>query len=358
MEIKGLGTNTYVDIEKYLVLSSLSSSAINLFLQSPDELKATLSMFTTITGLTYITLFCSGAINHTTDIKQIRDLYQTFIKNYNKLNKEFDFNNPVQIHTMFNYLIYKGYLSSGKEFEFSSSQAKDLKPIYGANIITGQAVCRHIASALTDILNDYDIEAGTIGVCAEKVIINVKMLDEQKYTKEELINWLHSTSIDENTISFLTLLVEKLDKENALKVEFQYLKEKEKDTVRRVFGNHAITYAYKDGKSYYLDPTQDRIYRPEGKILSDSEIVLSPKMGTAVLFKKKTKKANMKKRIAQKYPTLDTEEQKRLQEETLDICRNNMDAFEQFYKENEELYDETSNMILSLKNRYSILRRK
>ena len=35
----------------------------------------------------------------------------------------------------------------------------------------------------------------------------------------------------------------------------------DKKILKREIMNHAITFSVKDGKSYYLDPTQTRIYR-------------------------------------------------------------------------------------------------
>ncbi len=43
---------------------------------------------------------------HTKDIIEIRKLYNNLIKDYNKLNKIFDFQNPVEIYT----LIIKCYM--------------------------------------------------------------------------------------------------------------------------------------------------------------------------------------------------------------------------------------------------------
>lgn len=127
--------------------------------------------------------------NYTKDIIKIRELYQEFIKNYNKLNKAFDLSNPIQIYTMFNYLLYKGYLSKDKEFQFSGKQARDINCLIGTNVIIGQAVCRHISAMLTDILNDYGIESSQLGVYSigYNINININIIDKPKYTKEELI---------------------------------------------------------------------------------------------------------------------------------------------------------------------------
>ncbi len=46
---------------------------------------------------TYFGLVLSNAKLHTKDMSEIRTLYQQFIQNYNKMNKDFELNNPIQI---------------------------------------------------------------------------------------------------------------------------------------------------------------------------------------------------------------------------------------------------------------------
>ena len=295
---------------------------------------------------------CSNSIEKTKEIKQIKESYNELIKKYNKLNKEFNLNNPIQIHTMYSYLVDNGYLSTGKKFEFSDSQARDYKSIMGANILTGKGVCRHISSMLTDILNDYNIEAGTLVGCTEKPIINIKTLDEQKYTKEELITWIKSNTIDESTRNFLFEIINIFEKENSLKIELEYKTEEEKNILKKLVGNHAITYAYQDGNSYYLDPTQNRIYRKENNILTDLDIKITPKqfMSTIGFDNYKINK-NIRNRQKEEYKTVSIEEQEELRKDTLNKCKNNMDVFEEFYQDNADLYEETSNKILTIQKR-------
>lgn len=59
---------------------------------------------------------------HTKDI-EIRKLYNNLIKDYNKLNKIFDFQNPVEIYTLYNKMLYAGYLSKDKEFHFGKDKS-------------------------------------------------------------------------------------------------------------------------------------------------------------------------------------------------------------------------------------------
>ena len=359
---KGISCNTYLDIEKYLLLSSVGlnifSSVLKTALPISNAARVSLSGIASLTGLAYLTMVWSDGIEHTEEIKKIKKSYQEIIKNYNKLNKEFNLNDPVQIFTMFNYLIYRGYLSDKKCFEFSDSRAKDIKAIRGANVITGKGVCRHIAAMFTDILEDYNIETNSLAVYIGDAIININPLEKQKYTKEELIKQLQSYNLDNDTEKTVMKIIEDLDAKNNLRIEFQYLTKAEKNIIKRTLGNHAITYAYKDGKSYFLDPTNKRIYRREGKVLTDTYLVVSPKLITSFLYNRNSNTPMTIKRITKNYPSIDIEEQNKMITETKNICKNNIDIFEQFYKDNKDLYSETSNTIMSLKNEYNPFKRK
>lgn len=299
--------------------------------------------------------------NYTKDIIKIRELYQEFIKNYNKLNKAFDLSNPIQIYTMFNYLLYKGYLSKDKEFQFSGKQARDINCLIGTNVITGQAVCRHISAMLTDILNDYGIESSQLGVYSIGYNININILDKPKYTKEELINWVRTHIIDEETYDIVMKLIEKLVNEYNQSIEFSSEKIDEKNPLKRIIGNHAITFAFKDGKSYFLDPTQTRIYRmseSDKKLLYDDECELIIKPLSSLLLNSNPKNyLKMKAFLASQYPSVSKEEEKLLIEETMKLCNGNSDIFEDFYAENSELYDDISSKVLRIrKNPFTFLK--
>ena len=142
--------NTYNKIQSILGFSSVGMALTNnLILSQYPVLNSSVDALAYLSTAAYLGLAWSHGKDYTRDIKQIRSLYQKFITNYNKLNKVFDLNDPIQIHTMFNYLLYKGYLSIDKNFEFSNKEARDINGLYGTNVITGKAVCRHISAMLT-----------------------------------------------------------------------------------------------------------------------------------------------------------------------------------------------------------------
>lgn len=255
--------NTYTNLQKTLGISNIGLAIANqLISQYPYPLiNNSIDVLVYTILATYLGLAWTNGKKYTKDIKQIRELYIDFLNNYNKLNKVFDLSNPVEIHMMFNYLLYKGYLSKNKDFQFSSKQARDLKGLSGAEVITGKAVCRHISGMLTDILNGYGIESNQLGVYSKVYSININILKQQKYTKEELVNWVRTHITDEETYeSVIKLIDELVDKRNQ-NIEISSEMIDDKDILKRKVGNHSISFAFKDGKSYFLDPTQTRIYR-------------------------------------------------------------------------------------------------
>lgn len=147
--------NDYNNIQKVMELSNLGIICSKDFITQQFPI-----LQNSIPVMIGFTLFVSIALEffpgqrYTKDTIEIRKMYQEFLTNYNKLNKIFDLNNPIEIQTMFSYLLYKGYLSKEKTFEFSGDQARNIKLLLGTNIFTGKGVCRHISAMSVDILND------------------------------------------------------------------------------------------------------------------------------------------------------------------------------------------------------------
>ena len=304
--------------------------------------------YTSIVAL-YLLAFSNGK-NYTKDIVQIRNLYQEFLKNYNKLNKTFNLSDPIQIHTMFYYLLYEGYLSKDKDFQFSNKQARDIDYIYGANVITGQGVCRHISTMFTDILNDYGIQSNNLVVYFRNYDVNVKIniIDKPKYTKEELINYARTHIEDEEKYNLVMKVIERLVDEYNKSIEISLEKVYEKKLFKSFLVNHMISYAFQDGKSYFLDPTNKSIYRmskSNNHILYDDEYELKISPINSIL--RLSRYSN--NCLINQYPSVSKEEEKMLIEETVKLCNKNIDIFENFYSENSDLYKDISSKVLKIK---------
>lgn len=346
--------NTYCNIENLLLYSGLGLALTDdLILSQYPMLSSPINTLLYTTLIANLAMTLSHGEIYTRDVTQIRDLYGEFIKNYNKLNKIFNLNDPIEIYTMFNYLLYKGYLSKNKEFEFSDKLARDILGLFGVNIITGHGVCRHISGALTDVLNDYGIESYQLGGYSTDYSINIEILKEPKYTKEELVNWVRGHIIDEKTHESLIMLIEKLVDEYKQNIEISSEPEDIKNPLIRMIGNHAITYACNDEKNYFLDPTQKRVYRlSKTNVLYDAEGELPIRLTSSIVLNRK-KYIKMRKKLSQHYLDVSKEEEREIYYQTLDICNRNMDIFDQFYNENSELYDDITDKVLKIrKNRF------
>lgn len=353
--------NTYNKIQNILGVSSIGLNLINdLILSQYPILNSSVDALVYLSIASYLGLVWSHGKDYTRDIKQIRSLYQEFITNYNKLNKIFDLNDPIQIHTMFNYLLYKGYLSADKNFEFSKKEARDINGLYGASVITGKAVCRHISAMFTDILNNYGIESSQLGVYSMDYSVNINILAQPKYTKEELVNWVQTHITDEKTYSKVMKFVEELVDKKGQSIELSTEMIEDKNILKRKIGNHSITFSVKDGKSYYLDPTQKRIYRVrenDKNVLYDDECNKVPiKLLLSIFLNDSRDYLRMREGLSQQYPSVTREEENQMIEQTIMKFKGNMDIFEQFYNENSELYTDISSKVLKIKKRKTIVK--
>lgn len=347
--------NTYQNICRVIGNSSMGIILTNTFL-----LPQNLVLNIPIDILTYISLaiysymsFSEGRFN-TRDVNEIKMLYQEVINNYNKLNKIFDFNDPIQIYAMFDYLLYKGYLSKNKEFEFTNSDVKDITPIFGANVTMGRGVCRHISAMLVDILNVQGIDAFNLGCYAINYKLNIKKLEKQKYSKDELISFINNYVREKETQDILFELVERCEQEGIF-IELVYDPVKDKNLIRRYFGNHAICFAVKDGKNYFLDPANSSVYRlseeGNGILVDDKDEEILIKVKSSKRLNDKNSYLELKSKLIYSNENISFEEGKNIIDSTVDLCKKNIDVFEHFYDDNSEIYDEISNKLTKIKTR-------
>lgn len=353
--------NTYQILQNSLSFSAISLSVVNELISQYPMINNSIDALSVALWIAHFGMFFSNGKEYTKDVNEIRKLYKEFLKNYNKLNKIFNLENPIEISSMFNYLLYKGYLSVNKEFEFSDNKKeRAFNSLRGVNVISGQGVCRHISAMLTDILNEDGIESSQLGVYCRLYSINIEILEQPKYTKEELVNWVRTHIPDDETYkALMTLIDELVDKRNQ-NIEIVPEMIEDKNILKRKVGNHAISFAFKDGFGYFLDPTIGAFYRMSE---SDKDVLYSDdgdefpiRLTSSIVLDGSKDYLKVKKILAGSFSTVSKEEEQVMVKETLDKCKNNEDVFEQFYTENSELYDDISNKQLCLKNHKSILK--
>ncbi len=344
--------NGWYSLEKSLYYFGVGCVVTSHMPALPADLSTPVGMAGTTALFANIVMYFSNGANHTKSIVEIKELYNEFIKRYNKLNKEFDFNNPVQVFTMYTYLLNKGYFSKDKSFEFSKANARDIEPIMGANVMTGTAVCRHTSVMLADVLNDYGINAGQIGAYTRDFVININTHVEDGWTKEECMNWIRKHIVDDDVYAKLTMAINILYDQMHTSVTLEAKKSEEKNVLKRVFGNHAITFAYDDKNDYFFDPTNDRIYRAkEDGNLADYDTELSTRGIASILLSSGKSHFIMKQRMKNGSTSIPQEEEEKMIIETKTLCENNMDVFDQFYGENKELIEDVGTRVLSLKKK-------
>lgn len=330
--LNNIDFNTYKKISSFVFIGLLGSNLTSFisilsgarleFLTIPSI--SIFSILNTIFGIN------SNNIYKTKDIKELMIVYKQFLQNYNNLNKLFEVKNPVEISTMFSYLLHKGYLSKDKRFEFSEDNVIDFRNFGGLNIFEGKGVCRHISLLLNDIFKEY-------GMKCEKISV---------YQRER--------SVDNNALSefmneFLEKTLQNIDVQNVLDVDY-YRNGIQKSIIlepidiksieRKKISNHAINYAEFDGVGYYLDATQDDIYQKK-----DNSLFLSDQVDESMYIVSNPK---------YKYLSSNTKEVDfEVSSKTNLICKDNIDVFEKFYKENKDIYEDIVQKSLILKSKKS-----
>ena len=265
---------------------------------------------------------------HTKDIEEIRKLYNSLITDYNKLNKIFGLQNPVEIYTLYNKMLYAGYLSKDKEFHFGVDKVKDIMTIQGTNVINGEAVCRHIAPMLKDIYLGNNITSYDISVFQKDTRIDKSMLS---YYRRELQKVSDIKGIPVADLNYLL--------EDKIQEAFSYHISPE-DIGKLT--NHRITKAIYQEKDYYLDPTQTRMYKPS---MGNPTILVSEdgRRNTKIITR-----ANSSKAIKMNPSTPFSEDLKYVRS-TISIYEQNKDILEKFYQEHKELYNYISSLLSNIK---------
>lgn len=264
--------------------------------------------------------------NYSKEVVEIKKLYEKTIKDYAKINKMLNLKEPVEIHELFLHMLKNGYLSQDKTFQKENIKSK-IKTILGAYILTGKGVCRHISCIEKDIMEESGIESTVLNLY-QKPIQDKKLeeiLDQQIF---EMIKKTYSTEIEQ--LNEMTI--------HDFSAEYEMIKQSNEK-----HGNHAIIIAIKDGKLNLLDGMQERIYKKNKEnpmILVDDEKDNKVCIGKTVFFGTKQEYNKQKKQILLQETT--KEEDEKLINQTKKIINSNIDIFEQFYTEHEEIYKEVS----------------
>jgi len=280
--------------------------------------------------------------------KQVLKLYKEFIIRYGKLNQTFGYEDPVQIYTMFTYLLRKGFLSKNKEYAFAKNKVVDEIPLLGSNVLMGQGVCRHTSFMLNDILKESDLPSAIMCVknklLSSIVDVSFEKSDSSSFSKEQLYNLINEHVSDYETILGFYHEVDDLISQNTpTKITFDIkLSFEENDNLKP---DHVINLAIKDNKSYFLDPTNFRMYRidylDKARLydIHHNQIYIS-ETSMNQYFNNKAAMKTIDKGLTLTNISREEEVEKAIM--TLDDCYQNVDVFAHFYHDNFHLYDEVA----------------
>lgn len=346
---------TYNNIKHSLLFTGIGVGVSNIAL-SLSGVNSYMGYLSSLFYFAYMLLNYSDGEKYTRDVNELRSLYNEFIKNYNSMNKEFSFNEPISIYTMFHFLLGNGYLSLNKEFHMNSDNCYNLYGVLGSDVIANYGVCRHVSSMLTDILNDMDISSMNVICYVPNDKFEFYAVDKGEYSRDKNMEFVseHVTSLNEKE-----MLLEKFKylEEHEIYLAVRYLPMTRRDKKLSRVGNHLITYSLYQDKSYYLDPTSFLTFRMDD--LKKGSLV-SPK-GKNIYIKKeqlhrmnelsdreiKDFLGNMEK-FPESVPFIESDE---IIASTIDICTENMDMFDKFYNDNVELYGEIVNKLVKIKKK-------
>ena len=336
--------NTYNDLYKFSTDLAITTPLFNIVNRMTIN-DPTFSIIMLATSLSTATIslfnYFNDSASKTKEIVYIRNLYNNFIKDYNKLNKIFNFNNPNEIFTMFTYLLHNGYLSKNKKFIHDDSNAfDDITDLLGTNVMTGKAVCRHSSFLLKDIFSDMGDKGFVLPVFAS---CNFNLFYDK--IKEDV------------DAKALADFIAKIEQGNTIYESLKWLLYVKNYLISDIdnieYSNHMITGVSKDGKTYFLDPTNETISKRIGGCLIDNEGNVSLMCeGNIKTYNEKEKQVRANILL----PNTTFEEDFLIINNTEKTCEENIYIFDKFYNEHYELYEEVNNTLSKI-NKKKIKRR-
>ena len=251
-----------------------------------------------------------ASIKLASDYKQLNEMYREVVSNIVEFYNDLGLDNPLSICGVYQYMYRKGYLSRNGHFAYSPDM-KDIADLYGVDIIRGTGVCRSISSMLIDIYRKSGYESHGLAVRVENGMLgevvsntNVKMNKDPKAKK--MVN----AAVGISSVFHMA--------------------------------NHVITEVSSDSGKLLLCPTNCLVLQkeknkvtvanqPTGKVMYFNPIA-------DILTGIKSSPITSFREMNTTY-TAPEEHQEIMRNITRD-CEFNEDAFEEFYEQNSELYDE------------------
>lgn len=292
-------------------------------------------------------------------IKEINFVYNEVISDYNGINRDLGLEHPIEVGSLFNSVLYGGYLSKDKAFTFGSNHVIDLVEVSGPNIMSGEGVCRHISVLLKDIYNNYGMNA-----CAFNIHLRPRELllgidkGSQGYSKDKLYHLIDMLIFDEEENKIVKLEADKRLKEVG---EHLFLLAEFDEKAKKFFvrPNHRINLVVHNGEVSLYDPTHNKTYKvneSNPKLLIDLVDEWIPISFTFFEVVNEMRLKDTKRYLSM--PSLSFEEDYQKIMQARQLYKDNREIFEKFYDEHKDAYYDIADKMMQLGAKKKIKERR
>ena len=258
-------------------------------------------------------------IKITNEYQDMQKIYKILLQDLKQLLHKIKIQNPVEIESAYTYLVQQGYLS--KNHEFLCKQNEIIYPFNATGIIEGQGVCRHLATFLTDLLNEFEYDSYNLSMAVQSGDTIYRIPSSPIYKRPEKNNSEESESFE-------------LSENSDLRETIFYLIS---EIIKKIIPyNHVVTLYANGDKSYILDPMQRTIY-----LMADKNIYTYDNLANNLKVNlKKSYEDNFK--LPKKLSSKQVDSNKLIEDynRVQSLCLGYSNTFEQFYLEHKDIYEE------------------
>ncbi len=268
--------------------------------------------------------------------------YNEFLTNYLNLSNHFYVDKPIEMFTMYNYMLHNGYLSLGNNFELIN-YSNDISSNNGSIVMTGEGDSKHISAMLRDIYIAQGLFSSTISTeLTRKYILKATDNLLKGQDPSEVYKLINGYTLNKEDREFYYKQLKKLNYNLSLSKSYFDFEGKMNDKDSK----HVITMVTRKNKNYFLDATQEKIYN-----LNEENTDLYDDDNNLKIIYKDTKKLEDQARVRKLRQNFNYRViyEDIPMDDLIETFEENIDIFDKFYKDNVHTYSEVSNKVLKYK---------
>lgn len=259
--------------------------------------------------------------------KEAIDAYNNIINNVACLCRELKLNDPLKVSIVYSYLLWNGYFSENKEYNYSLSKRLIIPNYDGLSIMTGYGVCVNNVDMLNKVL--------MAGLYDADIIIVKQDMKMTRYDKPNIRRNIVEKDIFDKIKSYLIY--------------------KPRDEYFNNLFNHICNLINIDGNYYLYDPTNVCLYSledaPKGRLMGGHGYV--ELIALSCILANNLTLEDLKYLISQSnYNELTDIKLKDIFESNIALCHSNEQLFEDFYDANKPKIDVIVKKLKNHKNIY------